>query len=117
MATPTQQGTALKLLSAPTFSNFIVVDEGWKPKDTTQMEETLGGDSKTANFSFWNPGDEVSVEWVIKSAAAPAEVGQVITDGAGNKWLVGPGLETQYRGEKPAKQTLTLIARDSVTLA
>jgi hypothetical protein len=81
------------------------------------MEETLGGDSKTANFSFYNPGDEVGFEWVIKNSGTPATVGQVITDGAGQKWLVGPGLETQYRGEKPAKQTGTLIARDSVSLS
>lgn len=116
MATPTQQGTALKLLAIPTFSNFIVIDEAWKPKDACGMEETVGGTSETANYTFYNPGDDISFEWVIKSAGTAAAKGDVVTDGAGGKYLV-TDIETQYRGGKPAKQTGTLTVRDSVTLA
>ena len=116
MATPTQQGTALKTLTVPTFSDFIVVDEKWEPTDTTGVEETIDGTAQTANFSFYNPGQEIAFEWVIKSAGTAATVGQVVT-GSGTKFLVGPGLKTMYRGGKPAKQSGTLITRESVTLA
>ena len=116
MATPTQQGTALKLLTVPTFSSFVVVDEKWEPSDTCAMEETIDSSSQTANFSFYNPGQEISFEWVIKSAGTAAAVGDVVTSGA-SKFLVGPGLKTSYRGGKPAKQSGTLIVRDSVTLS
>ena len=115
MATPTQQGTALKLLTVPTFSSFIVVDEKWEPTDSTGMEETIDNTGTTANFSFYNPGQEISFEWVIKSAGTAAAVGDVVT-GSGTKFLVGPGLKTRYRGSKPAMQSGTLIVRDSVSL-
>lgn len=115
MATPTQSGTALQVTATPTFSSFVVIDGTWKVKDTTSHVETMNGQSKTENFTFYNPGTEVTAEWTIKSGQTAAAKGDVVT-GSGTKFLVLEAETSEYGG-RPLKQSVTLVTRESVTLA
>lgn len=116
MATPSQQGTALKTQSSPTFSSYVVVDGSWKVKDAVQHTETLDGASQTNNITFWNPGLDVTCEWVVKSASTPAAKGDVVSAGGTVSYLV-LDVETSEYGGRPLKQSVTLWRRDSVTLS
>jgi len=116
MATPSQRGTTLKVQSAPTFSNFIVVDGTWQPKDATQVTETLGGDSRTANWTFWNPGLNIDTDWVIVSGSTPARIGDLVGAANGSVTFLVLKADDSELGGRPYKQSISLVVRESVTL-
>lgn len=104
-----QLGTALIHKSAPTFTNFVVVDGTWKEKDTTAKERTDDGSGSVANYSFWRPGVDVSCDLVIKSTGAPVNIGDVITEsGSGGRTFIVLEADLQNFGGKPLKQAVQL---------
>lgn len=106
---PTSIGTALLKKSAPLFANFVVVDKTWKEKDSTMHERTDGGDGKPVNYSFWNPGVDVTCDLVIKSTGAALNVGDVLTEsGTGGRAFVVLQADLQNFGGQPLKQSVQL---------
>jgi hypothetical protein len=104
-----QLGTALIRKSAPTFTNFIVVDGTWKEKDTTQHERTDGGDGLPVNYAFWRPGVDASCDLVIKAGASALNKGDVLTESDGEeRTFVVLEADLQNFGGKPLKQAVQL---------
>jgi hypothetical protein len=116
MSTPTQQGTALLQVDVPTFTNFVIAADTWRPRNTTEVKPFRGGaKGRTVNVTFADPGVEVSCEWAVVANATPAKIGDVVTDGATTKWLV-TACEDMGFGEGPRMQAVTLTTKLGLTL-
>jgi hypothetical protein len=116
MAAPNQQGTGLIATATPLFSKYVVVDGTWKVQDALEHIETKDGASQSANVSFFNPGKNISCDWVVKTGQALAAKGDIVADTTAAKYLVLEVDNSDFGG-KPVKQSVKLYQRDSITLS
>jgi hypothetical protein len=76
VTTPTQIGQpALLVKPAPTFANYVAVEDTWKEKDNTVLTTTKDGFGETYNHTLSDPGVDATAELTIKAAATPFKKG------------------------------------------
>lgn len=93
----------------------------WKSADPLKLTETENGDSELINISGADPGYDVQCDWVIKAGEDPAAK----MDQVSATFPTTPtptvvkfhvvDVTTENLGGKPAKQSVKLKNRESMT--
>lgn len=118
MADPIQAGNQLVAKPAPTFADFVVVDDTWRERDSLTVNETLDGASETYNYAGANPGADITCELVLKvkdPVVAPLEKLDVVaTTETVPRYLVVVDVENMSFGGRVLKQSVSFAFRSSL---